>query len=190
MTSRFFPLRALRFRRVVARPIASAALASNLLVALGCADVTRFSSVGDHFEGSVVAGSFVLAGFQPKTSVCLVLDAGHLQHTPGTISSNDGRFVRTPLRPIPEIWEDPLSTLAFGEGRVQNLVYMVTPFIPDGLGDVTVVLSLMQSGSVEVRLFRGAPPVGSEADAGTADAGTSPLFGVFALTRTPGQCSF
>jgi hypothetical protein len=155
---------------------------ASLALATGCADVTRFSSVGDHYEGAVVAGDFVRAALAPTTSLCLVLDANHLQDAPGTLTSNDGRFARTPLRPIPQIWHDPLSTLSFGEGRVQNLVYIVSPFADaDALGDITAVLSLMQSGNVEVRLFRGAPAI---------DAGAGNLFGVFTLTRTAGQCSF
>ncbi len=164
----------------------SAALAGAFVLALamgGCQDVSRFSSSGDHYQGAVVGGSFVLAGFDAGTSLCLVLDATNLQSAPGTLTSNDGRFVHTPLRPIPEVWRDPLSTLTFGEGRVQNLLYIATPLADvDAQGDVTVVLSLMQSGSVELRLFRGAPDLDGGAVA-------SQLFGVFTLTRAPGQCS-
>ena len=151
---------------------------------LGCSDVTRFSSSGDHYAGTVVAGDFVRAGINPSTGLCLVLDASQLQDAPGTLTSSDGRFQNTPLRPIPQIWHDPLSTLTFGDGRVQNLVYVATPIATvDALGDIVAVLSLMQSGGVEVRLFRGAPQI----DAGP---GGNNLFGVFSLTREPGQCSF
>jgi hypothetical protein len=151
---------------------------------VGCSDVTRFSNSGDHYQGSVIAGDFVRSGWDPSASLCLVLDANHLQDAPGTITSSDGRFESTPLRPIPQIWHDPLSTLAFGEGRVQNLVYIATPLVDaDALGDVVAVVSLMQSNGVEVRLFRGAPAI----DAGP---GGSNLFGVFSLTRESGPCSF
>jgi hypothetical protein len=153
-------------------------------LAVACSDVTRFSSNGDHYEGTVVAGDFVRSGINPSTNLCLVLDASHLQDAPGTLTSSDGRFVSTPLRPIPQIWHDPLSTLAFGEGRVQNLVYVATPIAGvDPLGDIVAIVSLMQSGGVEVRLFRGAPQL----DAGP---GGNNLFGVFSLTRESGQCSF
>ena len=92
--------------------------------------------------------------------MCLVLDASRLQDAPGTISSSDGRFRSTALRPIPQIWHDSLATLSFGEGRIQNLVYVVTPLVDaDAFGDVVAVVSLMQTGSVEVRLFRGAPAI-------------------------------
>ena len=70
------------------------------------------------------------------------------------------------MRPIPQIWQDPLSTLNFGEGRLKNLVYVATASTPfaDGNGnDVFVVVSLMQSGDIEVRILRGAPGLQTEA---------------------------
>ena len=139
----------------------------------GCHDVGRFSNDGDHYGGSIVSGDFVRAGFDATTQLCLVLDANHLQASPGTISSSDGRFAATPLRTIPQIWHDPLSTLAFGEGRLQNLVYVATPVADvDTGGDVFAVVSLMQSGGVEVRILRGAPV----SDGGTS---TANVFGIF-----------
>jgi hypothetical protein len=149
-----------------------------------CSNVSRFSNNGDHYQGSIIAGDFVRSGFDPSTQMCVVLDANHLQDAPGDVSTSDGRFAATALRPIPQIWHDPLSTLAFGEGRIENLVYIATPLVDaDALGDVVAVVSLMQSGSVEVRLFRGAPAVDS-------GPGGNNLFGVFSLTRTAGSCSF
>ena len=160
------------------------AVALPLLFATGCHDLSRFSNNGDHYEGTIVPEDFVRAGFGASTRLCLVLDANQLQEMPGTITSDDNRFASTPLRTIPQIWHDPLSTLSFGEGRLQNLVYVATPSAAvDPGGDVVAVVSLMQSGGVEVRLFRGAPQI----DAGP---GGNNLFGVFSLTREPGQCSF
>lgn len=158
------------------------------LGALGCHDLSRFSNSGDHYEGPVVAGDFLRSGFGASTSLCLVIDANHLQDAPGTVTSSDGRFDETLLRPIPQVWHDPLSTLAFGEGRVQNFLYVATPDADaDTGGDVFVVMSLMQSGGVEARILRGAPAV----DAGAATAtGQANLFGVFTLSRAGGPCSF
>jgi hypothetical protein len=154
-------------------------------LALGCNDVGRFSNAGDHYAGAIVAGGDVLQGFDAGAGLCLVLDANHLQDAPGTLSSNDHRFRNAPLRPIPKIWHDPLSTLSFGEGRVQNLVYVVAPLADaDSFGDIYAVLSLMQSGAVEVRLLRGAPTI----DGG--DGADNILFGVFSLTRAAGPCSY
>lgn len=163
---------------------------------LGCRDVTRFSSHGDHFEGEVVKGSFVRAGLPDDARMCLTLDAEHLQDGPGTISTSDGRFKSTLLRPIPQIWHDPLSRLSFGDGRVQNLLYVATPVAPAGdTQDIMVVMSLMQEGGVEIRLVRGAPAA-EDAGAPVPDAGPAvtiqapPMFGVFTLDRRAGACSF
>jgi hypothetical protein len=164
-------------------------LALGLAVTMGCRDVSRYSSKGDHFEGEVVKGSFVRAGVAEDAKMCLVLDAEHLQDAPGTLSTSDGRFRLTPLRPIPQIWHDPLSTLSFGDGRRQNLVYVATP-LPIDAGDrqdIMVFMSLMTEGGVEIRLVRGAP----QTDAGApVEATGAPLFGVFTLDRREGNCSF
>ena len=166
------------------RSIPSSLVAASLAL-WGCRDVQHFSTAGDHFEGSVVTSRFVRAGIDEGARVCLALDTDHLQDAPGSISSSDGRFHATPLRPIPQLWHDPLSTLSFGEGRIKNLVYAATPSIDSGATeDVLVVISLMQSKSVELRLVRGAP--GAAPEAGSA----SPIFGVFTLERELGACSF
>jgi len=155
-------------------------------LAIGCRDVSRYSSKGDHYEGDIVKGSFVRTGLADDAKLCLVLDAKHLQDGPGTITSSDGRFRATPLRPIPQIWHDPLSTLSFGDGRRQNLLYVATPLAEGGDGgDITVVVSLMTEGGVEIRMMRGAPQTD-----GAAAPFTPPMFGVFTLERREGTCSF
>ena len=84
------------------------------------------------------------------------------------------------------------ATAAFGDGRVQNLVYAATPLIgdsgPEEAQDVFVVISLMQQDRhVEVRLLRGAP----QADAGATPPGVaSAVFAVFHLERERGPCEF
>jgi hypothetical protein len=170
------------------------ALSSFVLLVAGCRDLSRFSTGGDRFEGTVVAGDFVRSGVDVGTKMCLTLDTDHLQDTPGALSSDDGRFAGTPLRPIPQIWQDPLSTISFGEGREKNLVYVASPTNADGgdAGDLFVVVSLMTSGGVEVRLLRGAPPSpGAFVDAGDAGAIVAPnVFAVFTLGREQGACDF
>jgi hypothetical protein len=158
----------------------------------GCRDLSRYSTDGDHYEGDVVQGAFVRAGVDENVRLCVTIDTDRLQDAPGTIRSSDGRFGVTPLRPIPQIWHDPLSTLSFGEGREKNLVYVATPEPSSGDtgGDVFVVLSLMKGGAVEVRLLRSAPTL--TADTAAADSGPAPtnLFAVFTLDRKSGACSF
>jgi hypothetical protein len=179
--------------------VAAVALAASVL---GCRDVSRFSTNDDHhYEGSIVQGSFVRAGLEGDARMCLSLDADHLQDTPGTITTLDGRFRGTPLRPIPQLWHDPLSTLSFGDGRTRNLLYVAAAHAPADASssaveesDVMVFLSLMQSGDVELRLVRGAPPASTDvAEAGAtagAPSASANLFGVFTLRREEGSCSF
>jgi len=160
--------------------------------ATGCQDLSSYSTTGaKQYIGCVVPADFVVAGVSPTTELCLTLDATHLEDAPGTLSSSDGRFQSTPLRPIPQLWNDPLSMFSFGEGRTKNLLYMAAPSHDPGGGggDVTVVLSLMSGGGVEVRFLRGAPTVVS--DAGGPDASSAGnVFAVFPLTlKHQSDCS-
>lgn len=157
----------------------------------GCRDVSKFSSKNDRYEGAITNGSFVRSGVSEDVKMCLTLDTDRLQDAPGTLRTSDGRFNGATLRPIPQLWHDPLSTLTFGDGRIQNLLYAVSPVVgdagPEEAQDVFVVLSLMQSNRIEARLLRGAP----QSDAGATPAGVaSAVFAVFHLEREPGACSF
>jgi hypothetical protein len=164
----------------------------SMLACMGCRDLSGFSTGGDRFEGAVVQGDFVRAGVGPLTNLCLSLDTDHLQDAPGALSTDDGRFHAATLRPIPQIWHDPLSTLSFGEGRLKNLMYVAaasTPFADGMDGNVFVVVSLMQSGHVEVRLLRSAP-TDATGDSGSPSAPAGNVFAVFDLTRQTGPCSY
>jgi hypothetical protein len=170
-----------------------AACAAALACAVsGCRDLSQFSTGGDHYEGVVVGGGFVRAGVDAQVSLCLSLDTAHLQDAPGTITTSDGRFQSAPLRPIPQLWHDPLSTLSFGEGRRMNLLYVSAPNGADAAvePDVTVVVSLMQSESIEVRLLRGAPRLDASTTTDDAGAKAGYVFAVFPLDRRGGACSF
>jgi hypothetical protein len=159
------------------------ALVLSAFALFACRDISHFSSGGDSYEGAVVQGDFVRAGIASDARVCMTIDTDHLQDTPGRIWSSDGRFKGVPLRPIPQLWHDPLSTLSFGEGREKNLIYVATPSAVPPDPDIMVFVSLMTSGSIEVRLVRGAP--------GTSDGASPPsIFGVFQLERHEGSCSF
>jgi hypothetical protein len=162
-----------------------------LLACAGCRDLSSFSTSGGSYEGPVVQASFVLAGVDAGTDMCITLDTQQLQDVPGTLSTSDGRFQMVPMRSIPQLWQDPLSTLTFGEGRLKNVVYVVTATTPYGDGngnDAFIVVSLMQSGNVEVRLLRGAPGVAIGDGGGAAPGGS--VFAVFQLTRQPTPCSY
>ena len=161
-----------------------------LPLATGCQDLSDYSTTADkQYVGCVVPADFVLAGVSATTELCMTLDANHLQDAPGALTSSDGRFQSTPLRPIPQIWNDPLSSFTFGEGRTKNLLYVATPVGDAGGGDITVVLSLMSGGSVEVRFLRGAPSV-SATDAGPRPSSSpSTVFAVFPLALHHDGCA-
>ncbi|WP_394834063.1 hypothetical protein LVJ94_46915 [Pendulispora rubella] len=156
-----------------------------LLLGLGsCRNTSRFSTGDGHYEGTVINGSFVRFNVPENTRMCLTLDMDRFQSLPGTITTSDGLFRATALENMPQIWHDPLSTLSFGEGREKNMMYVATPQATElrNRADITVVVSLMSSGDVEVRLMRGAQRDSPDPEAATA------LFGVFVLQQHPGNC--
>lgn len=175
----------------------AATLAASITAAslFGCHEVSDFStSSGGSYQGSITGAHFVRTGIGASVRMCLAIDADRLQDAPGTISTSDGLFQKAALRPIPQFWQDPLSTFNFGEGRIQNVLYVASENAADtgtplgASGDVFVVLSFMVAGTIEVRLLRGAPGAPAAGDDG--GAGPPSLFGVFSLTRESGSCPF
>lgn len=155
-----------------------AALCLAPLAALaGCKDVSDYSTAADEsYCGSVIQGPFVRSGLDPSVQMRLRLDADALATAPGVITTSDGLLVDAPLLVVPQVFNDPLSTLQFGEGRRRNLLYTALP--GDGTPALMVVLSLMASGDVEARLLRGP----------AAPGGAPAVFGVFPLQRRKGAC--
>jgi len=156
---------------------------------IGCKDVSRFSTApGESYCGSIVDAPFVRRGFLEKVRLRMTFDADHLADAPGALSTDDHLLTSTPMRPLPELLNDPLWTLTFGEGRDKNVLFAVDPTDPAKGPTIMAVISLMHDGNAEVRLMRGAPLTGAGA-LGPADG--EPLFGVFApMARQTGQCSF
>jgi hypothetical protein len=154
-----------------------------------CHDISSFSTAsGGIYEGVVTPASFVRTGLGASVRMCVAIDTDQLQTAPGSISTDDGLFHQTPMRPIPEYWQDPLSTFNFGDGRIENVLYVAHGAATDaGLaGDAFVVLSFTTAGTIEARVLRGAPATSG------SDAVASPtnLFGVFTLSRNAGSCPF
>jgi len=159
-----------------------------VVTVVACRDLSDFSTGAGSYQGPVVQADFVRSGVARNVNLCLTLDTNHLQDAPGAVSTSDGSFEATALRPIPQIWQDPLSTLSFGEGRTKNLLYIATPQPDSGsTADVLVVVSLMDSSNVEVRMLRGAPSVAAEGGMAGSPAN---LFAVFTLDRQPSPCPF
>jgi hypothetical protein len=168
------------------RALGAALLVGATLALFACRDLSSYSTGSGSDQGPVVSAAFVRSGIGGDAGLCLTLDTNHLQDAPGTISTSDGMFEATPMRPIPQIWQDPLSTFNFGEGRVKNLLYVATPQPESGsTADTMVIVSLMDSGGVEVRLVRGAP--GASSDGGALPIN---LFAVFSLTKQSTPCPY
>jgi len=156
---------------------------------LSCADNSRFSlEDGWSYCGVVTSASFVRAGMDDGTRMRLKLNPESLQVDPGTVWTDhflDGDFLSgSKLRVINQLLGDPLSTFTFGEGRVKNAMLIAN--LRKTQGQVLVVVSLLQSGEVEVRLIRGASPANPK-DPGIVDE-PQQLFGVFLLHKEKGDC--
>lgn len=165
--------------------------ALTLTALFGCADNARWTTAeGESYCGAITSASFVRAGIPEGTLMRLELDAERLQSAPGRVWTtafvSGERLAGAELRVIPQLLHDPLSTLSFGEGRVRNALAIAdVPTVEPGRSatQATVIVSLLQSGDVEVRLIRGASP-------GTAPGpeATGQLFGVFRMQRQKGDC--
>lgn len=148
------------------------------LLSTACRDLARFDSAGDHYEGAVVPAEFVRVGVTSDARMCLTLDTNRLEEAPGTLTTSDGRFVRSPLQTIAPVQHDALSTLSFGAGRTKNLMFSAQPAADAG-ASVLVIVSLMDSGGIEVRFVAPGSAVGAP-----------PVFAVFPLEKKGGVCPF
>jgi hypothetical protein len=99
------------------------------------------------------------------------------------LCSQDGEalFQSSPLRTIPQVYHDSLSTLAFGEGHDEDFFAWTDSTCQ---GTMLAVVSLLRSGDIEVRLFKPAP---LPADGGPE---TRPGFALFYLKRQKNGCEF
>jgi hypothetical protein len=160
--------------------------------ALGCRNIDRFETE----EGTAYCGPMVnLAqnGFvsrQPNLRMQLELDMSSLTVQPGYVTTGvtDGGlchplplFSQAPLRAIPEIMNDQLALLEFGDGREYNFFAWVDS---NCLQTVVAVVSLMKNDDVEVRLLKPRPAPGE----GTPEA-DQPGFILFHLSRQKKPCS-
>ena len=155
-----------------------------VLCALGCETLDRFATDGSTvFHGSVVgdtADSFIRRGFPTGTTLDLEFDPSMAQDPTDlrriTTTSPDGTeyFTRTPLGVIESLEHDLLSQYDFpGTGRVRNYIYDARPTSGALAGrDVMVFISLMDDGTIEVRVV-----------SGTGDESRGDVFGIFQLRR-------
>lgn len=151
----------------------------------GCADISSYRTADDErYCGKVISAALVRHGFEETANMRVSLDTHSLQQTPGVLSTSDGVFDNAEMFALPQLQNDVLSSLQFGEGRMRNIVLGAQPTRgPTAL----VVVSLMDDGKVEVRVVRGAPPAASDPVQDEPDDG---LFGVFPLEKEKGLCGF
>jgi len=182
------------------RALASVAPLGVLLTTLSCHSLDRFDSKnGTAFCGQLVKAPGFYDGFvpdgQPKLllSMKLTLDTSQLSSFTedkstilGRLSSNDAAlglcspngqalFESSPLRGIPQVDHDSISTLTFGEGHDEDFFAWTDSTCQ---GTMLAVVSLLRKGDVELRLFKPAPlPLPS------AGPDQRPGFALFYLTR-------
>ena len=160
------------------------------LALLGCHSLDGFDTKpGYAYCGPIIGVAPFQAGFVPLNQppslwLALTLNTSNLTSVPGYLTSNDTAnglcsasgqplFQGAPLRAIPEVDNDVLSTLSFGEGHEHDFFAWVDSTCQ---GTMVAVVSLMKNDQVELRLFKPArqPPP----DAGPAEI---PGFAVFHL---------
>ncbi len=153
---------------------------------------------GEAYCGSLISqpafqDGFLPAGSRPTLELALTLDTSKLTSEPGILRSNDGStglcakstgslFQDAPLRAIPEVDHDVLSSLSFGEGHEHDFFAWVDSSCQ---GTLLAVVSLMKNDQVEMRLFKPArlPPPQATPD-------QKPGFAVFHFDVQKHGCGF
>jgi hypothetical protein len=177
-----------------------------LLSPVACRSLNRFDTHGDAaYCGDLVFApdfedGFVAADQAPDIRLKLKLDVSQLSSfsenrapITGSLTSNDSAhglcsdsgdalFQSAPLRAIPQVYHDALSTLSFGEGHDDDFFAWADSTCQ---GTMLTLVSLLRNGDVEVRLFKPAP-----LPAGDAGPNQRPGFAVFSLQRDEGGCDF
>lgn len=177
-----------------------------LLTTLSCRNLERFDTKGNEaYCGQLVSAPDFHDGFVPDglpellLTMKLTLDTSQLSSYSagkttqvGALSSNDADlgfcseggqalFESSPVRGIPQLDHDTLSTLSFGEGHDEDFFAWTDSTCQ---GTMLAVVSLLRKGDVELRLFK---PAALSAGA-TPDK--RPGYGLFYLKRDREGCGF
>jgi hypothetical protein len=182
-------------------------LVSLLLTTLSCRSLERFDTKGNEaFCGQLVSAPDFHDGFVPDghpevlLTMKLTLDTSQLSSFSadkptqvGALTSNDvdaglcspsgqALFESSPVRGIPQLDHDTLSTLTFGEGHDEDFFAWTDSTCQ---GTMLALVSLLRKGDVELRLFKPAPL--PQPDAGPDKR---PGFALFYLKRDHEGCGF
>lgn len=171
-----------------------------VVLGTGCRDLDEWAlTEHEAYCGSLVSAPLFQEGLLPENTppalrLRLDLDVGQLATRPGTLTTDDADrglcsgtdeplFLDAPLRTVAEALHDPISNATIGEGRAQN----VLAYVDSTCGhSMLAVVSLMNGGGVEVRLFKPAP----EPSENTSQS-ARPGFGLFVLERQQkADCGF
>jgi hypothetical protein len=162
----------------------------------GCKSVDRFDTgPNGAFCGELVS-EFAADGLVPdhstaKLRLALTLDTKSLGDYPGVLSSDDvtdGLCVGQPLfnkaqvRTITAALYDVIASVQITQDHYQDIFTWVDSTCQ---GTFVSILSLMNDGKVEVRLFK--PKAATDAGAAASERAG---FGVFSLTRRESGCGF
>ncbi len=173
---------------------------ATLLSSFGCKSVERFDTGSNGaFCGELVGGTgpdglsdaLIPDGSTIKLKLALTLNSQRLADYPGLLTSNDASdglcagqplFYKATLRTIQPALRDAVASVQITPDHNQDIFTWVDSSCQ---GTFLIILSLMDNGTVELRLFK----PWKEADAG-APANSRAGFGVFSLTRSDSGCGF
>jgi len=164
------------------------------LIAPGCRSLDRFNTErGEAFCGTLIAPDRVSEGFEfwleqqqnqnPPLYLSVTLDTNSLQNRPGKVRSNDSLtgpcapyplFENAPLRTVKTALGDRISSMQLADDHEEDILTYLDSTCS---GSMVAILSLIQNGSVELRLLRPAP------DDPGASVFDQPRFGVFGLRK-------
>jgi len=173
-----------------------------IAVATGCKSVERFDTGQDSvyclelISGTSESGMVPDGGVPTDSAVnplrlALTIDAQHLSTRPGVLWSNDADFGlcspqplfdKAPIRTIQPALSDVVSSVQLTSDHVQDVFAWVDSTCQNTM---VSILSLIDGGSVEVRLFK---PKSAMDDNGPAQQRSG--FGVFARSQRLPTCGF
>jgi hypothetical protein len=179
-------------------------IVAGLGVSTGCKSVESFDTGNNSvYCLDLIGEAFAESGLIPEDAgtvassdggqlrLAVTIDAQHLSSRPGLLWSNDADFGicrpqpllnGAPMRAVQGALHDVVSTVQLTPDHIQDVFFWV-----DSTCESTFVgiLSLIDGGSVELRLFKPKPATG---ESGTAEQ--RPGFAVFARSRRQSTCSF
>lgn len=174
-----------------------------IAVATGCKSVERFDTGQDNVYCLALIGETRVSGLLPDDGgvpndsslnslrLALTIDAQHLSTSPGILWSNDADFGlcspqplfdKAPIRTIQPALSDVVSSVQLTSDHIQDVFAWVDSTCQNTM---LSILSLIDGGSVEVRLFK---PKSEMDENGSAQQRSG--FGVFARSQRLRSCEF